>query len=531
MVHGLIIADNTYADTNHVYLRGTGAHRIATHLRQQGWRIEVVDFILRWCVEEFQSLCETIVGPDTLMLGISSNLMADSVSINEMLAWFRDRYPKVAIVLGGNHLLSRDFEPVDYFIEGYAEDALSDLLQHLAGHRSASDLKWSDFRPDLNFIDATRDYGQVNTHDLQTVYHESDFVQPHEVLALETGRGCIFRCRFCTYPLIGKKNTDYLRDPVTIAQELEHNWQQLGVSRYIIAEDTFNDSVTKLENLRVAIQGLTFRPTFVAYLRFDLILKKPETLTLLREIGIRAAYFGIETFDDQDGRIIRKGSASERIKQGLLWWAESAPDIATHVSMIAGLPHCTEQDLWAANTWLEQSGLHWWSWNALWFTDVNKTIHTSEFSRTYQDHGYEIMTEDEVRQATQDLPPAAPWYQYNTKTYRQKMIFWKHQANGMNFFRAAALCDAMNSASRSRRLGGFHVFQHASLDYDIDTVSQWGYHDVVPAVPQQEIEQRAQHLIAKYKRSKLGYDYASKYAGTAVAPRIFGKTKIIKRLT
>jgi hypothetical protein len=507
IIHGLIIGDNTFGENSQNYLRATGAHRIATHLRSQGWNIEVVDFITRWSLLDFQLLCKKLVTIDTLMLGVSSNLMEDHAVLNSMLSWFKSQYPSVAIVLGGNHLLSRNLSPVDYLIEGNAEWALSDLMQYLCGNLSQDQLRFSNFRKDLKLVDATHDYSYNDTRDLAIHYQPSDFLLSHETLALETGRGCVFKCKFCTYPLIGKKRTDFLRDPDSIRQELLHNWQTHGTVNYILAEDTFNDSQDKLINLVQAISGLPFRPEFVGYIRFDLLLKRPDTLKLLRDIGMRAAFFGIETFDPADGRLVGKGMDPQRIKDGLLWWADEARDISTQVTMIAGLPNCNVDQLWQDKEWFEKSGLAWWSWSPLWFTDVTKTIHTSEFSYKYQEFGYEIMSDQEINDYIDRESKDNLIFQYNTKHNRQKMAFWKHQGNGLNFFTAGDLSNQLNSSSRTRRMGGFHIFSHASLGYSIDEVATWGYYDVKPHVPEQEMKERTQLLINQYIQNKILHDY------------------------
>jgi hypothetical protein len=511
----IILADNTYSDVDNVFLRGTGAHKIATWLRNHGWQTEIVDYILRWPMHEFQELCKKIVGPDTLMLGVSSNLFTDRQSFNEKLLWFKKQHPTIPIVVGGNNLLSREMFPVDYMIEGYAESALLSLLDYLSGRVPKNSIKWSKFTNKVNLIDATTDYPYHDTRDLTIRYQPSDFIASHETLAIEIARGCIFKCKFCTYPLIGKSKNDFIRHHSTIRDELLYNYETYGIKNYIIAEDTFNDSNDKLQNLADAISHLPFQPQFASFMRFDLIWSRPQSLNLLKQIGLRAAYFGIETFNNQDAKLVRKGMPAEKIKDGLAWWVQEAKEIATQVGMIMGLPHANEEQAWKDNDWLAKSGINWWSWHALWFTDTTKTIHTSDFSYNFRDYGYELMTDQEIETAInkQNLnqDPSYKLFHYNTKSSRQKMAYWKHKGNKMDFFSAADLCNSLNAASQTRRLGGFHVFTHASLGYDINDVMNWGYYDVKPSVPEQDIKQKTQTLIAKYIKNKINFQYEKQH--------------------
>lgn len=521
----LILTDNLYSDTDYMFLRGHGAHRISTFLRHNGYDTEVIDYIQRWSLEDFKKICEKLVDNRTLMLGVSSNLFYDNNQFNEKLHWFKSVYPNVPIVLGGNHLLSREIDPIDYLIEGYAESALLHLLEYFSGKIQKHEIKWSKFTDRVELIDATADYPYHDTNDLTIEYQDSDFIRHHETLALETARGCIFKCKFCTYPLIGKKKNDFLRDHQTIYDELLYNYETYGVTNYVIAEDTFNDSVEKLENLAAAIRRLPFQPRFASFMRFDLIWSKPWTLELLKEIGICAVYFGIETFNRDDGRLIRKGVDSEKIKEGLLWWAQEAKNIATQVSMIAGLPNSTQEQAWEDNEWLAKSGINWWSWSALWFTDVNKTIHTSDFSHNYRDYGYEVMTDEEVEAALRKQNNDESVH-YNTKTYRQKMVYWKHPGNNMDFFKAADLCDKLNNTHLPKKLGGFHLLTYASSGIDVDYLLTW---QKPLKYLQYESKRRTMQGIQKYIENKLNYDYLSRTNSSLPKKLIIPIKKNLKR--
>ena len=199
--------------------------------------------------------------------------------------------------------------------------------------------------------------------------------------------------------------------------------------------------------------------------------------------------------------------------QMLLWWANNAKDIATHVSMIVGLPNSSEEQAWKDKEWLASSGISWYTWNPLYFTDVTRTIHTSDFSHNYRNYGYEIMTKNEIQNILaeedkkREKSPSSKFFDYNLKTKRHRMTYWKHNKNGMNFFKAAVLCDRLNTASKTRRLGGYHVFTHASLGYDINDVMKWGYYDVQPHVPEEKIKSKTQKLIADYIGKKLKHNY------------------------
>jgi hypothetical protein len=514
MVHGIIITDNAFLESDVGISRSTGAHRIASHLRQQGYSIEVVDFCLRWSVSQLITLCERLVDDRTMFLGVGSNLFTMDQKVQDFLQAFRDRWPSIRLILGGNNLLSQDVSQFDYLIEGYAESAMPALLDWLQG-RTDQVPQFSNISDTVPLIDAVRDYGHYNTADLTIEYLASDFVSPHESLSIETGRGCVFRCAFCTYPLLGKKKFDYMRDPDTIVAELERNYQQWGTRLYIISEDTFNDRIEKLEILAAAIDRLQFQPQFVTYARADLIFARPESMDLMRRIGIRGVHFGIETFTRPAGRLIGKGHDPQAMMENLLEWKKRMPEVQTHCSMIMGLPGddpALHQDY---RDWFERSGIEFYKWSPLWITDTDKTLHVSEFSRSYRLHGLVPMTDDEIEDELAENHRqgiyAVKWERKLDTKHANKIVYWKNVKNNYNYFKALRDSMRLNNQSRQRRVSPWSMFQWSGLGYELDEMQHWGWHNVSPHVPEQQMRERAHSIISAYIDKKLAFDYSQVY--------------------
>ena len=78
-------------------------------------------------------------------------------------------------------------------------------------------------------------------------YTDEDCVQWGDQLGLETARGCIFKCAFCNFGLIGKEKGTYERGTHSIVDELRRNWEEHGVFRYWVMDDIPNDTNYKLE--------------------------------------------------------------------------------------------------------------------------------------------------------------------------------------------------------------------------------------------------------------------------------------------
>jgi len=519
MIHGIILTDNTFSNMDITCHRGSGAHKIATHLRNHGYNIETVDYCLSWTQEELELLLDKLISKDTLFLGIGSNLFLDRSHFDNNIRWFKNKYPKIAVILGGNQTLSRSTPGVDYYVEGYAENAILHLLEYLRGNINKNSIHWSANDEGKNLIDALSNYGQVDTKDLSIQYLPSDFLQPEQTLGLETARGCIFKCKFCTYPLIGKSKLDYIRDSATIVRELQQNYDQWGITNYLINEDTFNDSIEKLELLEKAITSLPFKINFTAYARLDLIVAKPHSIELLRNMGMKGVHFGIETFSKDAGKLVGKGFSGQRLKDGLLWWKEQTPDISTGCSLIVGLPGDTS-DYHAENEWFSDSGVDYWFWQPLYITKSQQFVYSSEFSKDYNKYGLEIMSDSEVSAEVRNLwkleykftknSHPFSYRPYLNENFRNKVNYWKDIKSGQNYFTALKLSCELNQSVKNQRVSPWTMFDYVSLGYKIEEIRTWGKH--IPAPPVHEIKIQADNRINEYKRKKIAYDYLEFYS-------------------
>ena len=111
-----------------------------------------------------------------------------------------------------------------------------------------------------------------------------------ETLPIEVSRGCIFKCKFCAFPLNGKSKLDYLRDPILIKEELQYNYEKYGTTHYFLSDDTFNDSTTKVEQIHKVVTSLPFKIKFTTYLRLDLLHAHQEQISMLEEMGLASPF-------------------------------------------------------------------------------------------------------------------------------------------------------------------------------------------------------------------------------------------------
>jgi len=357
------------------YGRSTGCHRLATELRENGYSVLVVDFSSHINIDRFKQITDLAVGTNTLFVGFSTQWFPfkmtpgeysisepskphnkyqgsgprdDSIPIlfgkekpNELFDHIHSINPKTKIVLGGFKVyMYTQLKGVDNFFIGYSDTMIIDYANSLSGKRPK--------RLFNRFIDYDKKAQSANWDFKRSKisYADESFILPTETLTLEIGRGCRFNCKFCSYPLIGQKNVkDYLKHEECLYNELMDNYNKWGTHKYMIVDDTFNDTTEKLEMVNRVIQRLPFVPAFWCYMRVDLMAVHPEHISLAKSIGIRSVYFGIETLSKNTGAGIGKGMLATKIIATLEKCKEVWGDsVWVMGGLICGLPHDTISD-------------------------------------------------------------------------------------------------------------------------------------------------------------------------------------------
>jgi len=217
-------------------------------------------------------------------------------------------------------------------------------------------------------------------------------------LSLEVGRGCRFKCKYCSYPLIGQKNiNDYLKEADVLRDELMTNYEKHGTTRYYIIDDTFNDSVQKVKYFLDVVKSLPFKISYWCYLRLDLLMAFPEMIPMLKESGLIQCYFGIETFNHKAGKAVGKGGDPDKLKQTLyeckrIWGDE----VNIQAGFIVGLPYEDSESVMKTSEWLCKPDcpidIKWVFPLSIGHGDheVMKYTYRSEFDKNSHLYGYSI---------------------------------------------------------------------------------------------------------------------------------------------
>ena len=324
--------------------RTLGAYRVAAAVEAKGYTTFVLDFAISFTPEEICQAIAPHLGSDTIWVGFSSTFFftrsqddkkdemyyAPYKQIKPVLDFIKSN-SNAKLVYGGTKspFYTQDDDAIDYFVVGYADVSVLALTDYLAGKSTT----------DPGRIINSKDYPEAAMDSLTTSWRNHKIL-PGESLPLELARGCIFKCKFCSYPLLGKKKGTYLRDAIQVRDEMIEAWETHGTTTYFITDDTFNDDNDKIDALHKIFTSLPFKPNFSAYLRIDLLNKYPHQADILTDMGLIGTFFGLETMQAESAKAIGKGLAPNKVKDRLYWLADRwKRKVNISSGFILGLPY------------------------------------------------------------------------------------------------------------------------------------------------------------------------------------------------
>ena len=454
--------------------RSLGPYRVASALEKAGYTTSVIDYIQYLSVEEIINALKKVLTPNTLWVGISSTFfylpLAKKVGLSRM--YQNIPYEKISkvyefvkansnakIVFGGAYALQSHADPmVDYYIASYADVTVVELTDFLSGKKTyLNHFTEIDIDGTKSVLIDSGKYKEPEMNSLETFWHKKEYnILPTESLPIEFARGCIFKCKFCNYPLLGKKKGTYIRDMSQVRDEIIKVWETHGTNSFYMTDDTFNDDNDKMEEFHKLFTSLPFKPKFSAFLRLDLIDRFPHQADLLLEAGLIGNFFGIESFNHKSARVIGKGLHPDRIKKRLNWVREKWDGkVNTVVGLIVGLPYDDEKYFRELETYLMSSEYTAQRTviNPLHIFDKSKgvNLYGSEFSVNSEVYGYK--------------------FDSNGRWYHEEQGFsFDDMINVSNYF--SRLTDSKN------KVGGFEMLTYMNLGIPLSDILMYTENDL-----------------------------------------------------
>lgn len=453
--HALMFSANYYPTS-----RNTGNHRIATVLRDEGWDVEVIDFAAHWPLETLKELVKSRVTSQTKFFGFSSFFNCWTDSLTNLTTWMKKEYPQIKIILGGQAiaLTKAPSKNIDYWIDSFGDIAILEVIKSIIGN-TPSGLKF-DFENfgDKKLIKSIKSYPAFPLQSYKNILEKRDFVKSYEWLTTEFSRGCKFSCSFCNFPILGVKG-DYSRTQDDFEYEMKYNYDNFGVKNYYIADETFNDTTEKINKFADVTDRLNFKTYFSGFLRADLLVSHKESWDSLIKLGVGGHYYGIETFNHQSAKIIKKGMNPDKLKEGLLEIKKYFSDRIYYrgsLGLIVGLPHETIQTIsetkdWVENNWYDENMTVW----PLGLSDMKVGEHftnLSDFSKNLMKYGLREMKDFDNQ--IKILEQSGGKYDLSlAPSYGESSFNWEHDT--MNEVQANYISQKLNAMKSCDIVGNF----------------------------------------------------------------------------
>jgi radical SAM superfamily enzyme YgiQ (UPF0313 family) len=517
---------NTYGDEKTAWIgvkRSAGGHRIATYLREQGWDIEVLDFWPAWTREELLQFFKSRVREDTYWVGISAMFplggsgAKDQAKVKEMVAIIielKELYPQLAFIGGAQNISAVLAYPLDYYVGGFGEYAIVEVLKHVKGE--PCDLKvhkriyWGAER---NVIECRHDYPAFPMPDAAVKYEDRDYIQPDEVLTIELARGCKFKCKFCSFTVLGVKD-DYSRCAQSLDAELRENYERWGTTMYSVSDETINDRPEKLKKIAEVVKNLPFELNLMGFMRADLLVANPDTWQDIWDMGLWSHFYGVETLNHEAGKFVGKGMNPDRLKAGMLKakeWFEEQGKYRVSISTIIGIPGETRETMMATKEWVKE---HYqgqaFSFAPLMIMDgemMHMMTNPSEFDRTWRESG-------KFHELSQDYLDNLDWNELNPMNHEYARFLlqsngiakWGHDT--MNLWEAIKIATEINQdveLTKQLSPGIFYYHRYITTGkYKLEDMMKT-FNEIEPFNVNDVLEQGK--WINEYKNKKLNAGY------------------------
>jgi radical SAM superfamily enzyme YgiQ (UPF0313 family) len=343
---------------------------------QKGYDIRIIDQRL---TKDFERAVRDEVGPETVIFGvtcITGEQIGYAVEVTQLL---KANWPNIPVVWGGVHatLLPEqtcEHPDIDYVVAGDGDLVFCELFERLRDGLPVDDLRGLVYKTsagavssnagevELNFK-SNGNYQVVRRNGSTDVIRDLDSLPPtpyelvdfskYEIFhtddgsksaTLNTARGCPFRCRFCSDPVLNDGKWRGLT-PDKIIERLVVLFDRYNVRWVFFQDDYFPGSKKRfleiLERLTKYNGSLKWSTCGI---RADIICKMtPEEMNLLERSGCHSLEMGIESGSERIITLLNKAETLEEMREANRLLAKTG--IKVKYSFIIGFPTETDEEM------------------------------------------------------------------------------------------------------------------------------------------------------------------------------------------
>ena len=339
-----------------------GLINLATGLKNSYHEVVLIDFVLeirrktlKMGKDIYGDCAEKILAEAPQVVGFSAQCTTYP-SVIQICKVIKDRRPDVKVVIGGHNASFVDqmtlerFPFVDSIVRGEGENTIKELVgayeegkneEGVAGvtYRSGKGVFRNEDRDLLSSLDRLPlpDYSFLSPF---SEYRDACEL-PRSIAILEVGRGCPYRCVYCSESIMWRRLTRTF-SVSRLVREIENLHKNFGAECFLLAYDQFTAKRDFVESFchKVIEKGMNHLPWYCIS-RLDSV--DSSLLELMRRAGCESMCYGIDSGSKKTLSFIRK-----KIDKGILYQrvVETADQgIIPTLSFVIGFPEEEEKDI------------------------------------------------------------------------------------------------------------------------------------------------------------------------------------------
>ena len=172
-----------------------------------------------------------------------------------------------------------------------------------------------------------------------TKYYDPTMPTPRPQLQIYASKGCPFKCTFCMWPRTMYQGKVAYRKPECVAEEIRYCVDKYGYKSIFFDDDTFNLGTDRISKLCDELAKVGLPWTMMG--RLD---SSPEWLyDKMVDSGCVGMRFGIETFDLNVLKNVKKGLERHDFLKTLKSISSKYPKLMIHLTMMKDMPGQTKE--------------------------------------------------------------------------------------------------------------------------------------------------------------------------------------------
>ncbi|MGA1823494.1 MAG: B12-binding domain-containing radical SAM protein [bacterium] len=267
--------------------------------------------------KELESVLTTIE-PD--IIGITA--LTPQVPVAKKIASLSKIHkPQATIIMGGVHAsfcpeeLLRE-EAIDYVFSGEGEEGILEFLTAIRNKASLQEMgliKGLSYKDNgTAYIAKQRPLIDVNKYPMPSreLFIFPERFQPKNMGLILTGRGCPFKCKFCSSPNLSGY-TVRQRSLENILEELEYVMKRYTIHEFMFWEDTFVANKNKVSEFCSSLKKRKLDIAWRCHTRLDTL--NEDILDTMLSTSCKQINVGVETGSEKTLRYLNKSISLDRI--------------------------------------------------------------------------------------------------------------------------------------------------------------------------------------------------------------------------